>query len=589
MKTKIRVILPARLRTNFFYELISPCGFDAYISKADFDRFYSSESKMAEKNKIKKKFMDLIEARYEIISIERFKINMYKHSHDLAAFISDYTQNTLLIVDEVHNMLSDKYDAKVFSEIMQDGVIKKRGKGMNTILFKVLTSMAHKSCKMVFMTATPIFDNINQFKELVRVMAPEAAKALQSNSKISQVIDILRGKVSFFPGTSVNAYPKVVYAHHDLEMSVTQDVLTAKINVGYKKSDDLDEFEGGDDVNDAEETEAFMVKRRQISIVAIQKTGALSKEQMDQILGNMPEYCPKIKKIVNLIETSVGKHVVYTNFVNVGINVLEHVLMSKGWVNFLKLKKYSKADLEPYKGKVYAVWSGKTKDVDKQHIKNVINAKDNIYGDKIRVIIGSPSIKEGVSFKHVQHLHLLDAVWNISAKDQVEGRAVRFCSHVDIKAEHDGLERKVIIHVYKMMPRNGGKVMKTCDQIIYDDIIPKKEKMVKAGESALRKVSIDHYLYRNLYPMYPNNPNGNSKNWPKPKYDDLGRSHIDLTEEEDILMKKGKTKAIKTTCPKPRRPDGEGLCKEGYLKKQNVHGDECCYKVFKGKGKAKKA
>ena len=52
--------------------------------------------------------------------------------------------------------------------------------------------------------------------------------------------------------------------------------------------------------------------------------------------------------------------------------------------------------------------------------------------NKIKVLIGSPSIKEGISFKHIQHIHLIDPVWNIAGKKQIEGRAIRFCSHFDI-------------------------------------------------------------------------------------------------------------------------------------------------------------
>jgi len=398
-----------------------------------------------------------------------------------------------------------------------------------------------------------------------------------------------------------------------MEMSETQDELTAAINAEEDKKfhmnkkdgdgdeenlgglDDLDWAEEGEgDEKDKSNPEAFMVKRRQISILAVPPLSNPSKSKMDDFMKNMSEYCPKVKEISELIEKNVGKHVVYSSFVKVGVSLVEQVLINKGWINYLKLKKEGNGIPAKYKGKVYAIWSGDTKDAEKTIIKNAVNAKDNIFGDKIRVIIGSPSIKEGVSFKHIQHMHLLDAVWNLSAKDQVEGRAVRFCSHVDIKPEHvkAGLKRTVIIHVFKMIPREGGKTKKTCDQIIYDVIIPKKALLVKAGESALKKVSLDHYLFRELYPHSkngdqkadnsPSSPKENekvNKKWPTPTYDENGKSHIDLSDEENVLMKQKKMKKPANTCPKPRRPDGMGNCMMGYVKRENVHGDECCYKV----------
>ena len=47
---KVNVVLPARLKTNFFDELISPCGFDKYISKEDFIKFNSSSTPAKIKN-----------------------------------------------------------------------------------------------------------------------------------------------------------------------------------------------------------------------------------------------------------------------------------------------------------------------------------------------------------------------------------------------------------------------------------------------------------------------------------------------------------------------------------------------------------
>ena len=199
-----------------------------------------------------------------------------------------------------------------------------------------------------------------------------------------------------------------------------------------------------------------------------------------------------------------------------------------------------------------------------------------MFGDKIRVIIGSPSVKEGVSFKHIQHLHLLDPVWNQSAKTQIEGRAIRFCSHVDINEKVDmPLKRNVIIDIYKLVPRLDGLINQTCDQKRYDDIIPGKHKLIKAGDSALRKVAIDHYLFRNLYV---------GKKLPSPKSsDNSAKSDIGLLDRENIYLKKQQIRKKKqSTCqPKSRRPDALGNCINGHYMKKNVHGDDCCYKKTK--------
>ncbi len=588
---KIKVILPARLKTNFIDELISPCGMEVYLSSDDFKKFTDSSTKPAEKTKIKSRFTEAINQKYDIMSFEKFKnsalnskniadINFDKFnvsktdeeikalaleklksvmskSKNLKDWIRRFTRNSMIIVDEVHNLLSDKYDVKKSKDILETGNVTQRIKGMNTILFRLLTTYADPSCKMIFLTATPIFDNITQLQELIKAMNPTAE--IKKNAKMSDVIDHLRGKVSYFPGTSINAYPSVKYEYLDIPFSKTQDENTW--NVIIEKGDEEDDLK-----------EQFMAKQRQISLACMPNNKTIN---VNTVLGNMKEYCPKIVKLLEILNKEPGKHIVYSNFVKSGLKIVEAVLKQDGWVNLFEVvndtEKWNK-----YRNKVYALWDGSVKDKEKQTIKGIANSKDNIFGNKIKVILGSPSIKEGVSFKHIQHIHLLDPVWNQSAKTQVEGRAIRYCSHVDITEAHKPLKREVVVNIYKSKAIPRGLVERTCDDIIYDDIIPKKTKLVKAAESALKKVAIDHYLFRNMYSVAklktPQSPS------------DSAKSVIELDRHENIPLNK-KTKKSKTTntCPKKRRPDEEGMCPDDHYKKKNKQGFECCYKVGKKK------
>jgi hypothetical protein len=288
---------------------------------------------------------------------------------------------------------------------------------------------------------------------------------------------------------------------------------------------------------------------------------------------------------------------VYSSFVASGLHIVAAALEAKGWINVREI--YRDPELwDEYSSKVFAVWDGKTKDAEKQWIKGVANSKDNMYGTKIRVILGSPSMKEGVSFKHIRHMHLLDPMWNQSARLQVEGRAVRFCSHVDMPPD----KRNVTVHAYKIVPCVGGVgfVETTCDQIIYDIIIPRKQAMVEAGEAALKLNALDFKLFKRLYnvpskedadvmknivihkhrnaktscprkrrPFLDTCPTGNhiKKN---PKGDDC------CYKDSKVREKKVRDKA--TTCPKVRRPDEDGECATGFTLRKNNHGDDCCYK-----------
>lgn len=550
----VRVILPARLRTNFLDELISPCGMEAYISKADFELFIDPDTRASVKSRIKSSFMKLIEKNYDIMSFEKFRNTAKGQQHSLKTWATDFTKDAMIVVDEVHNLLTPVYDQKRYDEISKTGVLVgpngKQSTGLSSILFRYMCEHAHPSCKMVFLTATPIFDNIKQIRDLVRAMSPGTVPVPKT---VSDAVEALRGKVSYFPGTSARAYPSVKHVFHEVPLSKTQDRMTEAIQAA------------GDEDKENDDKEAFLSKQRQVSISCY--------DSVKKVIGDMSEYGPKIKKLLHVIKKSPGKHVVYSTFVKRGTHMVAAALEKAGWVNVQNLFKMHSKDFDEWpKFKTFALWDSSVNDADKQTIKALVNSKHNIYGERIRVILGSPSVKEGVSFKHVQHIHLMDPVWNPSAKAQVEGRVIRFCSHSEIDPKvHAPLRREVTVDIYKSVPRSGGAVTRTCDEVIYEEIIPMKEKTIRAGEAALKKVAIDHYLFRDMY----------SENEKKPRKPAAGsNSPLNLVENPDIT---GKKKTKKNTCPKKRRPvDDE--CKAGMILKKNAHGDECCY-VERGKKK----
>lgn len=562
-KNKINVVLPARLKTNFLDELISPCGFGRYISNEDFIKYNDSATSDNAKKQIKSRFMKAIEEKYNIMSFEKLKNLALQRRDDIFAWITEFTKDSMLIVDEVHNLIASTYTEGVFEAVLSTGRLG-QAKGMNTILFKLITTLAHPSAKMIFLTATPIFDNILQLKELVRIMTPDAV--IEDTARISDIVKYLRGKVSYFPGTSMNAYPTTEYVVHDVVMSKTQDAITKRVQDSLGKGE-MDEF-----------NESFMAKQRQVSLACLPDNDDI-KGHIDEVLANMKEFSPKMKALLKVLRTSPGKHMIYSSFVQTGTDVVEKLLRKRGWKDIKEVINNEKL-WKKQKNKVFATWTGDTKDADKSLIKSIANNKNNILGNKIRVIIGSPSVKEGVSFKHIQHLHLLDPVWNQSAKTQIEGRAIRFCSHVDIdEVVNAPLRRNVIVDIYKLIPRRRmGLVKETCDQRIYDEIIPKKFKLIKAGETALKKLAIDNYLFRNLY--------AEERHASPDSLVNSRSSSINLLQEDDIFLKAKKV-AMKGKCPKGRLPDPfTKTCAEGFYVKFNNQGIRCCYK---NKKVAKKA
>ena len=475
-KMKALVILPARLKTNFIDEL------------------------KGLKN-------------YEIISYEYLR-KLLLNSKDYKTEIAKITKNRIIIIDEVHNLLSGSIKETTIKTLLASNKIDKDTPNINAVLLRLLTTLTDKSAKFFFLTATPVFDNYGQFIQLVFNLRPDAnTKKIKD---LSYLINLLKGKISFYKFNDKSVFPNVIIDNIEIKVTNKQwDLITSL----YK--------------------DKFCIGERQLLISA----------------GKDLKNAPKLLKLFELLKLS-GKHVIYSNFIDYCLKLIIKYLNSQGWTNYL--------DNKPNPYKTYILWDASLKDADKIKVKKDLNSKENMSGKLIRVVLGSPSIKEGISFRHVQHLHQIDPVWNASAKDQIEGRVIRFKSHADIPLNHPFLKREVIIHNYIGISPERNKY--TCDEKIYHEIMIKKKEIVTEIEKLLKKVSIDYFLWD-----YKKSPKSHSKS-----------SHISVTSAENKLQMlidmKRNQKAIKTSCPKPRRPKNEKCINPKYpYMYKNKKGDYCCY------------
>jgi superfamily II DNA or RNA helicase len=205
-----------------------------------------------------------------------------------------------------------------------------------------------------------------------------------------------------------------------------------------------------------------------------------------KILANLDDFSCKFKEIMEKIEKCHGKVFVYSAFKEYGgIKSFARVLDAFGYQDYMK---------EGDGKKRYAIWSGDEPITVKEEIKTVYNMKNNLSGKRLKILLGSPSIKEGVSLLAVRQVHVIEPYWNRSRLDQVIGRASRFCSHKDLPEE----KRIVKVYVYvSVAPEYGKKnVPETIDQYIQQLTID-KDKIIKTFEKAIKEIAIDCNLNKN--------------------------------------------------------------------------------------------
>lgn len=508
---KIRFIVPASLETNLVDAFTEPCaeqnGTNPYATKQELSIIYDSNATPDQKAAAYSRVRARVNKDFEITTISKFMLQADKNRRNLKAWVHRMSKNTLNIVDEVHNLLGNIESESKFIKLLDQGGYDGKMPSRNSVVFRYFASNLHSTGHLMIMSATPIFDNLSQYRHLILAMLdyqsdPEKYLEVMNEpfreNQIKKLTEHIRGKVSFFPGTAKQAYPK----HKDVEVRVPISATQEKNILAIKERAPRTK------VNDDEEGNAFLIKERQELVVA--GSGVNKSPRNARTLDESP----KIKALVKNLNLP-GKHVVYCTFKDktTGLDFVQQVLRAEGYISLQEALK----DQNLYKrksGKVFAMWDGQTKNPEKTLIKNIMNNQNNLMGQYLKVILGSRSLNQGISITGAQALHMLDQVWNSSEYSQIRGRVLRHCAFKQVPKNHPVLNQYITFFNYLGTGR--GEVKKTADERIFDEILPEKRALVLKGERALRTVAVDHLLFnvngRNSYRARKNSNNNSSLN-----------------------------------------------------------------------------
>ena len=471
-KKRIMVLLPASLVGNFKDELRSQCAFNEYISCEDRALLKELSPKSKEYKNIIEKSDKSIKKYYDIYSYHKFAELVEKNRIKL--------KNTLLIVDEVQNMVSDE---GIFYEYLK----------------KVIDKSDNKT-KILLLSATPIVNDPSEIALTLNLLKPKKElpinndfnnmfikKIKKDNGTIEYTINnedkfkkLIPNMISYYRGAPPNAFPKMnfntikcnmedfQYKSYLTSLSIDNDIMGA-----FRKADILDLPTN------------FLLAPRLISNISfpnkgIGNNGFNSLNSRNLKYKNIKQYSKKFYKMFLNIKKSNGPVFVYSNFKEIG--------GLKTFALFLENNGYKNYKTNGIGNKRFAIWSGDEKSSIREEIKNIFNRKDNDDGSQIKIILGSPSIKEGVSLLRVDQVHIMEPYWNISRMKQIIGRAIRYCSHKDVSPKR----RKVNVYLY-LATKTGEK---TTDEYIWS-MAKKKQKLIDHFELALKEKAIDCNLFSN--------------------------------------------------------------------------------------------
>ena len=299
------------------------------------------------------------------------------------------------------------------------------------------------------------------------------------NYFIAKNIDLFKkmcsGLISYYRGDLPISYPKqnlkIVRCNMSEHQLDNYKIAWKKESVTNKKFKSALNF-----------PKTFFIGSRIVSNIAFPngQSGQAGYQSLASNLNQINDYSCKFIKIVDRINKSEGPVFVYSAFLNIGgLKSLSDYLDYLGYKNF---KKFGSGK------KVYAVYSGDESLEEREKIKKIYNDYDNKDGNLIKILLGSPSTKEGISLFRVNQVHVLEPHWNLSRIKQIVGRAIRFCSHKDLPIN----KRYVDVYIYLATHPS---LKRPIDEYIWS-IAKKKYKLIKTFEIALKEVAIDCSLFK---------------------------------------------------------------------------------------------
>lgn len=449
----------------------------------------SRESIKKETGKILKEFYEF--QGYASFGNELDRQRLAKTPGDLDVWVHETFDHRLVIVDEAHNLRTTTEtdtDAKIVSDALR--LIVKKAVGMTLVL----------------LTATPMYDQYDEIVDYFNMFLwNEKKQAGNESLKISsffkasgEFLDEAReadfrtlceSYVSYVRGENPFTFPFRLPPPAEMVVE-PRSQLTLTANVMSKNQADI-----------VEPLTLKAISEPRLICVLPEGKGfseTFQKTSDDQFKyktktrflapSNVGEYSAKFKTILNCIDSGKGVVFVYSNIVEQGAQLFAMCLEEHGFLPALGNPLMAETSGEVRKGSKgkYVLFTSDTGDVEIKRALTRLRRKENVDGGDVRVIVASPKVSEGVDFKYVRQIHILDPWFNMSRIEQVIGRGMRTCSHSALSFEEQNCT--VYLHVCKS-PDDPKRV--SLDEKIYREIVEPKAVRIAKVKQILMESAMD--------------------------------------------------------------------------------------------------
>jgi hypothetical protein len=219
---------------------------------------------------------------------------------------------------------------------------------------------------------------------------------------------------------------------------------------------------------------------------------------------NISKYSGKFSSISSKIKKSNGVILVYSQHIEGSIIPFALMLEEMGFTRFSKNEKSNKNlfketvrepidyktlkprnNTSPFNPAKYCIITGdKHFSPNNENDLRTITSIDNKDGELVKVVIISKAVAEGVDFKFIRQIHIIEPWYNMNRPEQIIGRGVRNRSHCALDFE----DRNVEIYLYTSQDKS--LTHETPDVYMYRNA---EYKAIKIGKITriLKSISVD--------------------------------------------------------------------------------------------------
>jgi superfamily II DNA or RNA helicase len=463
----------------------------------------------ASRNRLAARASRIISEFYEFYGYEGFAI-MVKNELEKRSqtegdkWIRETFDNRLIIVDEAHNL----------RETTESTATKQAGIAMERIL------QTANGITLVLLTATPMYDEYDEIIYYFNLFLWNEKKRLPKKGiKPSDIFTdtggfkegmeqefrrLCQDYVSFIKGENPFTFPfrlpppENITSELDREKDVDGNAIKnhrkflklTKSFVHPNQERELKKLSSSTIITTAEGSSTVCVfPEGKAFRETFDKTGEEYSYKGEKFLApsKVSLYSSKFGLITRILKESDGVVFVYSNMVESGAQLFAMCLEEHGYESAIGrplLKETSDEVKRGSKGR-YVLFTSDTSESDIRRSLDRLRNKANIDGSDIRVVIASPKVSEGVDFRYVRQIHVLDPWYNMSRIEQVLGRGMRTCSHSLLPFEEQNCT--IYLHVCRY-PK--GK-QETLDEYVYRVFVEAKAQRIAKVKRVVTESAMD--------------------------------------------------------------------------------------------------